>query len=58
MQSNPMPVRLLFMQLLERVYMIFWLMYMMLRMIDFHLPRTNPDLHVILTNQYIKRYGN
>ena len=33
-------------------------MAMKLMMIDFHIPRTNPALQKILTNQYIKRDGN
>ena len=46
------------MQLLERVYIIFWLMDTKLMMIDFQLRRTNLALQEILTNQYINRDGN
>ena len=38
--------------------MIFWIVAMKEMMIDFQLPKSNPALQEILTNQYINRYGN
>ena len=47
---DPMTVRLLFMQLLSRVYMIFWMMAMKLTVIEFQIQITNPSLQEIITN--------
>ena len=58
MQSNPMSVRLLFVQLIKMLYMIFYMMDMKLIMIDFQIPRTKKYLQEILTYQYINRDGN
>ena len=58
LQSNPMSVRLLFVQLIKILYMIFYMMDMKLIMIDFQIPRTKKYLQEILTYQYINRDGN
>ena len=52
------PVRLLFVKLLERIKMFYYQMATKLMMIDFRLPRTNQVLQGKLANWYINRDGN
>ena len=55
---NPMPMRILFMQKLDRIHMIFWWMDTKLMMIDFHHLGIKQALEGILISQYINMDGS
>ena len=58
LDSNTMTARLLFMQLLKKIKIIFWDMAMKSMTIYFQLLITDQVLQVKLTNWYINREGN